>query len=250
MNLNVLYSPKSHHLNEIREWLQKEDRSFNEGFFCQMDIIENSFQKNRLIVVTKDDVAVGFLTFYFSDYIVNIEIAEVKPSERKKGIGKFLLQGSFDGFIEDGVFVAQLFCAPASSEKIWKRMGFNNFPNGIIREPRIYLYKILVETTELYIQEEVAELIELWDSEDYGNEIPSMWRWEIVRQEKSNKLVKPIIHPCSDKWSVAHRIGSETFANNSFRYVFLSCTFSFNGGCSGFTPSFQQKDDKNQYCGN
>ncbi len=218
MNLNVLCSPTLQHLNEIRKWLQKEDRLSNEGFFCQMDIIENSFQKNKLIVITKDDVAIGFLTFYYSDYIVNIEIAEVKPSERKKGIGKLLLQGSFNRFIEDGVFVAQLFCAPASSEKIWKRMGFNNFPNGIIREPRIYLYKILVETTELYKQENVAELIELWDSEDYGNEIPPMWRWEIVRQEKSNKLVKPIIHPCSDKWSVAHKFRSETREKRIMKY--------------------------------
>ncbi len=218
MNLKVLFEPTLQHLNEIKKWLQKEDRSSNEGFFCQMDIIENSFQKNRLIVVTKDDVAVGFLTFYYSDYIVNIEIAEVKPSERKKGISKLLLQGSFDRFVKDGVFVAQLFCAPASSEKIWKRMGFINFTNGIIREPRIYLYKILVETTELYKQENVAELIELWDSEDYGNEIPPMWRWEIVRQEKSNKLVKPIIHPCSDKWSVAHRIGSEIREKRIMKY--------------------------------
>lgn len=118
MNLNVLYSPTLQHLNDIRNWLQKEDRSSNEAFFCQMDTIENSFRKNRLIVITKDDVAISFLTFYCFDYIVNIEIAEVKPSERKKGIGKLLLQGSFDRFVKDGVLVAQLFCAPASSEKI------------------------------------------------------------------------------------------------------------------------------------
>jgi predicted GNAT family acetyltransferase len=218
MNLNVLFSPTLQHLNEIREWLQKEDRSSNEGFFCQIDTIENSFRKNRIIVITKDDVAIGFLTFYYSDYIVNIEIAEVKPSERKKGIGKLLLQRSFDKFIKDGVFVAQLFCAPASSENIWKRMGFNNFPNEIIKESRIYLYQILVETAEFYTQENETELIELWDFEDYSNELPPKWKWEVKRKEKSNKLVKPIIHPCSEEWSVAHKIGTEISEKRIMKY--------------------------------
>ncbi|HZL11921.1 MAG TPA: GNAT family N-acetyltransferase [Prolixibacteraceae bacterium] len=209
MNLKVLSNPTLQHLEEIKKWLQTEDHSSNEGFFCQMDTIENSFRKNRLIVITKDDVAIGFLSYYYSDNIVNIEIAEVKPSERKKGIGKLLLQRSFDRFIKDEVLVAQLFCAPASSEKIWKRMGFNNFPNEIIKESRIYLYHILVETAEFYTQENETELIELWDFEDYKNERPPKWRWEVKRKEKSNNLIKPIIHPCSDEWSVAHKIGSK-----------------------------------------
>jgi predicted GNAT family acetyltransferase len=208
MNLKVLPNPTLQHLEEIKKWLQKEDNLSNEGFFCQMNTIENSFRKNRLIVITKDDVAIGFLTYYYSDHIVNIEIAEVKPSERKNGIGKLLLQGSFDRFIKDEVLAAQLFCAPASSEKIWKRMGFNNFPYEIIKESRIYLYQILVKTAEFCTHDNETELIELWDSEDYQNQFSPRWRWEVKRKRKSNKLIKPIIHPCSDEWSVAHKIGS------------------------------------------
>ncbi|HBL77033.1 MAG: hypothetical protein A2W90_19320 [Bacteroidetes bacterium GWF2_42_66] len=218
MNLKVLSNPTLQHLEEIKKWLQKEDNSSNEGFFCQMDTIENSFRKNRLIVIAKDNVAIGFLTFYYSDHIVNIEIAEVKPSERKRGIGKLLLQDSFGKFIKDGMLVAQLFCSPASSEKIWKRMGFNNFPDEIIKESRIYLYQILVKTAEFCTHDNETELIELWDFEDYSNELPPKWRWEVKRQEKSNKLVKPIIHPCSDKWSVAHRIRSETREKRIMKY--------------------------------
>ena len=209
MSIKVLPNPTSQHFEEIKKWLQQEDNLSNEGFFCQIDTIENSYRKNRLIVITQNNIAIGFLTYYYSDHIVNIEIAEVKPDERKRGIGKQLLQQSFDWFINNGALVAQLFCAPASSEKIWKRIGFSNFPNEIIKESRIYLYQILVETEEFYTREDETELIELWDFEDYQNELPPKWKWKVKRKGKSNKLIKPIIHPCSDEWSVAHKIGSE-----------------------------------------
>tara|TARA_R110002050_G_scaffold102349_1_gene210854 strand:+ start:112 stop:825 length:714 start_codon:yes stop_codon:yes gene_type:complete len=209
MTFKVIPNPTSRHFEEIKKWLQQEDNLSSEGFFCQMDTIDNSYRKNRLIVITRDNIAIGFLTYYYCDHVVNIEIAEVKPSERKKGIGKQLLQHSFDWFIKNGALVALLFCAPVNSEQIWKRMGFNNFPNGIIKESRIYLYQILVETAEFCPHESEPELIELWDFEDYQNEFLPTWQWEVKRKGKSNKLIKPIIHPCSDEWSVAHKIGSE-----------------------------------------
>ncbi|MDD4227487.1 MAG: GNAT family N-acetyltransferase [Mariniphaga sp.] len=218
MDLKVLPNPTLQHFEEIKKWLQEEDYSSKEGFFCQIDTIENSYRKNRLIVITKDNAAIGFLTYYYYDHIVNIEITEVKPNERKKGIGKQLLQQSFDWFIKNGALVAQLFCAPANSEKIWKRMGFNNFPDGIIKESRIYLYQTLVKISDFYTHENETELIELWDFEDYQNEFPPKWRWAVKRKKKSNKLIKPIIHPCSDEWSVAHKIGSEIKEKRIMKY--------------------------------
>ncbi|QGY45775.1 GNAT family N-acetyltransferase [Maribellus comscasis] len=218
MNLKVLFNPTQQHFEEIKKWLQEEDNSSNEGFFCQIDTIENSYRKNRLIVIVKDDVAIGFLSYYYYNRIVNIEIAEVKPNERKKGYCKKLLQLSFSWFVKKGALVAQLFCAPASSEKIWKRMGFINFPDEIIKEPRIYLYRILVGIADFYTYKNEIELIELWDIEDYQNEVPPKWRWEIKRQEKLNKLINPIIHPCSDEWSVAHKIGSEIREKRIMKY--------------------------------
>ncbi len=211
MNLKVLFNPTSHHFEEIKGWLQEEDDALNQGFFCQIDTIEDSYRKNRLIVITQNDLAIGFLTYHysFSGHIANIEIAEIKPNKRKKGIGKKLLQQSFDWFIKDGALIAELFCAPAKSEKVWKRMGFNNFPDKIVKESRTYLYQILVKKTEFYTGKNETELIELWNFEDYQNVLPPKWRWEVKRREKSNKLITPIIHPCSDEWSVAHKIGSE-----------------------------------------
>jgi hypothetical protein len=84
--------------------------------------------------------------------------------------------------------VAQLFCSPASSEKIWRRIGFANFPDEVIKESRKYLYQILVETSELYIEEQETELIELWDFEDYQDAFPPKWRWEVKRTVNSTKL--------------------------------------------------------------
>jgi len=207
--MNVITKPTLQHFEELKKWLKEEDKLYNEGFFCQIQTIEKSFLNNKLIVITDNGLTVGFLTYYYHNYIVNIEIAEVKPDRRGKGLGRLLLHHSFIYFVKNGALVAQLFCSPASSEKIWRRIGFANFPDEVIKESRIYLYQILVETSELYNEEQETELIELWDFEDYQDAFPPKWRWEVKRTVNSTKLIKPIIHPCSDEWSVSHKIGKQ-----------------------------------------
>lgn len=209
MNIKVTINPTKRHLNEINKWLKEEYELSKDGFFCNWNNIESSYNENKLIVITENNFAIGFFTFYFNNHIVNIQIAEVKPDKRKKGIGKKLLLDSFNWFVKSGALIAQLYCSPPESEKIWKKIGFRNFPNGIIKETRIYLYKVLVETTNLYKGGRKTELIELWNIEDYKNELNSKWKWEVKRKENSNELIKPIIHPSSDEWSVSHKIGSE-----------------------------------------
>lgn len=218
MDLKVLTNPTVQHFKEIKKWLQEEDYLTGEGFYCQLHTLENSFLKKKLIVITERDMVVGFLTYYFYEHIVNIEIVEVKPDNRRNGIGKFLLHDSISYFVENGALVAQLFCSPVSSEKVWKRMGFVNFPDGIIRESKIYLYQILVETAKLYITGKEAVLIELWDFEDYRDEFPPKWRWVVNHQEKSNKLMIPIIHPCGEEWSVAYKVGSDILEKRTVKY--------------------------------
>ena len=159
MGLKVLTNPTIQHFEELKEWLQEEEDLTKEGFFCQLHTIENSFLKKKLIVIAENDKSVGFLTYYYYEHVVNIEIAEVKPDKKGKGIGKILLHNSFNYFVKNGALVAQLFCSPVSSEIIWKRMGFMNFPNGIIRESKVYLYQILVETAELYVTGKETELM-------------------------------------------------------------------------------------------
>lgn len=84
-----------------------------------------------------------------------------------------------------------------------------DFPEGIIREPGLYLYKLLVTTASLYSGNKDVERIDLWDFEDHYNQIGPKWRWKLKRKPGSNFLIKPIIHPSGEEWSVSHNLNGE-----------------------------------------
>lgn len=212
MKIEVTFYPTNSHLKEIKKWLNEEDEEdkfSNEGFINHWNTIETSFKTKELIVITEDNLTIGFLTYNIYENVVNIQFVEVQASKREKGIATQLLNESFKWFIKYGGLVAQLYCKAGSPEKIWRNIGFSNFPNKIIKESNTYLYKILVKTTDLYKENRKTELIELWDFEDSEDNTESKWKWEVKRKANSNELIHPIIHPSSGEWSVGHRIGSE-----------------------------------------
>lgn len=210
MSIRVITNPSIKHYKEIEAWLIEEDNLYNEGFYCNIDSVKQSFDLKKLIAITEDEQTIGFLTYYFlNDSVVNIVIAEIKRDRRKMGFGKVLLEKSCNYFIEQGALVTQLRCSPESSRKAWKKMGFMDFPEGMIRDSGLYLYKILVETTSLYSGNEDVERIDLWDFEDHYNQIGPKWRWKLKRKPGSNFLIKPIIHPSGEEWSVSHNLNGE-----------------------------------------
>ncbi|MBE9468619.1 MAG: GNAT family N-acetyltransferase [Bacteroidetes bacterium] len=218
MNLDITSTPSFIQLNEIREWLEYEDRQSNKGFFCQWNTIEPAFKKGNAFLLSDDDnKAIGFLTFYISDKIVDIGIAEVKPSERKKGIGGNLIKLCSDYFIKQGVQVVQLYCDPKSSEIFWKKIGFKSFPKGVINDSRIYLYKIIVPHLDYFNEssdDNLNEIIELWDEADHIVESCKMtpkWRWKIEREKESDKLTLPLIHPAESEWTVCFKKGNKIY---------------------------------------
>lgn len=87
MNFNV--NPNSKQLAEIQSWLLKEKENFNEGFYCNWNIIENSSNENQLFVLEFEKMIVGFVSW--TDHggkYVDIDIMEVNPKFRSKGVGR------------------------------------------------------------------------------------------------------------------------------------------------------------------
>ncbi len=217
MNHRITNTPSAIQLNEIKEWLEYEDKQSNKGFFCQWNTIENALKKGNGILLTneEDKAAIGFLTFYISDKIVDIGIAEIKPSERAKGVGTNFIKLCSEFFIDKGVQVIQLYCDPESSEIIWEKIGFKNFPKGVIRESRTYLYKIIVPHLDYSNESQNDsnnEIIELWDEAEHvveRHQMPSRWKWRIKRENDSDKLTLPIIHPAESEWPVCYRKGNK-----------------------------------------
>lgn len=206
----VTISPTDKQLGEIEKWLIDEENKTGGGFYCNWKIIKSSFDDNELVTISFNDKTIGFVTWRITtDRTARIEIAEVKPSYRKKGIGKNLIDQLIKFLKDKGIFVIDLQCAPADSELIWKHLGFVEFPDP----PESYkfnpggnkkLYKILVDHLNQSSARQSDETIELWNDEPYktNETTPPTYIWNLEFTNNTRKLSKPIIQPASYEWRI------------------------------------------------
>ena len=112
-------------------------------------------------------------------------------------------------------------CAPAESEKVWKKLGFIEFPNNCLEwsSENKELYKIIVPHSLPTSTNSTNEYIELWDKEIYKQSIiESKWRWDIKFKTNSNMLTLPIIHPCDKEWRIQWVKDKQIIQNDKVKY--------------------------------
>lgn len=195
-NINVDFTPTQADLNEIEKWLIEEDSKSNEGFYCNWETIVYRFEKNQMAIIREYDKPIGFLTYYFNHLSANIEIAEIQPKYRKKGIGTILVNAVLFFFKSEKCKYVELKCSPASSQAYWESKGFKECP--VMQH--ILMYKSLVETSKNTLQLS-DNRIELYDVRKYEmNKYPPIKVWNLEFEGSSYKLKKPIIHPCLSYW--------------------------------------------------
>lgn len=200
--LKTNFHPSEKHLADIKNWLIKESNITNSGFYCNWKVIEGEFAKNNVAVITENDFAIGFTVYRIYEFRAVIDIAETKPTERKKGIARKLISDTLEYFGQKGVLVCELFCSPKNSEPFWKKIGFVNFPE-LPHNSRINMFKPLVETLKSTEKAESETKISLWNCEPYQavREKPK-WNWDLNFAEDNETLTKPIIIPVSGDWQV------------------------------------------------
>ncbi|WP_017257824.1 GNAT family N-acetyltransferase [Pedobacter arcticus] len=195
-------------MDEIEDWLIEERDKTGEGFYCNWNVIKSSYNKNELVIITYKNKTIGFITWsLLTDKTARIEIAEVKPTYRKKGFGKNLLTALLKFLKSKGINVVELRCSPKTSEPIWKSLGFIEFPDP----PKNYnfdslqskkLYTILRDHCQISDITLADETIELWNEEphtiDENTQATYLWNIEFI--EGTKKLTKPIIHPAHYDW--------------------------------------------------
>lgn len=200
--LKTNLNPNEKHLNNIESWLTEEYNKTNSGFYPNWDMIPEAIAKKRLSVITKNDYAIGFVVYRIYDLTAVIDIAEIKPIERKKGYAKKMIDETLEYFKLKGVLAVQLFCSPESSEPFWKRIGFLNFPE-IPHQNRINMYKTLVETLKSSEEENKESTIKLWNCEPYQvKEKSANWIWNLTFSKDKETLTKPIIFPVYQDWQI------------------------------------------------
>lgn len=224
-NYQVTFSPTDKQVGEIEKWLIAERQKTGDGFYCNWNIIKSSFDKNELATISLNNKTIGFATWrLYTDKTARIEITEVKPTYRKKGIGKKLTTHLLNFLKNKGVCVVDLQCSPDTSERVWKRLGFVEFPEP----PENYnfnsndnkkLYSILTEHLQTASVQSADETIELWNDEPYTTDenTPPTYIWNIEFIDGTRKLSKPIIHPAYYEWRLRWRINGKTIKDDKVK---------------------------------
>jgi len=216
----ISFHPTNEEIAQINQWLFKEDNLTGEGFYCNWNIINRHYSEGRMATISINKKNVGFVIWTEFESVARIEIIEVKPSYRKRGLGKRLVDELIIRLRENGTCVLDLQCSPATSEPIWRRLGFIDIPgteentNNGERFGK-ELYQILIphsESTTLVDDED--DVIQLWNKEDYQTElITPNWTWKIEFKKDEQELTKPIIHPCKSDWKIQRKYKNEIVKN-------------------------------------
>jgi len=193
--------PTDFNLEEIKKWLIEEDEKSNEGFYCNWIVIEKAFKNKRLVTLDFKESPIGFLVWSRGEICVSIDILEIKPKYRKKGIGKVFVELILEHFKQKGFMVTKLYCSPRKSERFWKKIGFTKFPNRGCSESDLTYFKPLIKIQTISKKEHTENVVELWDVEpSLKNDYLPKWTWNI--EIKNDKLVLPIIQPCNYNWNL------------------------------------------------
>lgn len=221
--VRVSFRPTTKQLDEIKEWLFEEYNSTGDGFSVHWEQIYSSFRKKELATISRNKQIIGFVTWrYTSDFTSKIELAEMHPFFRKKGFGKVLITELFSLFVSKNILVVDLQCSPTNSEKVWKKLGFIEFPSnsGIWNRNNKELYKILIPVLpKLKKKNDAKETLELWYDEPHSlKEQESTCKWGLVFKENSRELLNPIVHPCYYKWRIRWQKNGQMIKDNSINY--------------------------------
>lgn len=211
----ITFKPKKFQLAEIKKWLIEEDIKAKSGFYCNWRNIKASFGENKIVIISQNGSSVGFATWRITssaNKVARVDYMEIKPSLRKKGIGKILINHLTNFLENENILVVDVLCAPAESEHFWKRMGFLEFPSQLIESefkscPHKKLYKILPDHLNPSFNPQSEETMELWQDEPYKTKnTPPEYVWALDFKGNTRKLSKPLIHPASPEWRIQWKI--------------------------------------------
>ncbi|HRH67692.1 MAG TPA: GNAT family N-acetyltransferase [Bacteroidia bacterium] len=209
-DFEVISSPSENHFSYIKNWLSEEYKATRNGFYCNIEIIKDSFAKNTVLVLSYEGKGIGFVTWQESfEFSATIQILEIHPKFRRKKLGTMLLQKLLEFFPEKGIYAVSLNCISKVSISFCKNLGFIKIPSVIEpendQEESSKMYKVLIEHAPILTNESSSnsEILEMTKDD-------VVYKWEIQFEPKSRKLKLPIIYPtnryCNLVWKKENRI--------------------------------------------
>lgn len=220
MNLAVSFTPANSELVYIEEWLIEERNASGEGFHCNWSIVKNFYDRKELAVLIADGKAVGFACWRkTSELTGQINIFEIQPEFRSRGMGTFFTNKLLEYFLETNTYVIDLQCVPEISESFWRRFGFKDVPPNIHYWDRqtVHLFKPLVPCAQETLNHNGTDYIEIWDDEPYAaRNKEAKWKWNLFL-DNDTKLSLPIIQPCEKDWRIKLVQKSKVIVDNKIK---------------------------------
>lgn len=198
------FSPGRLSLENIEKWLEEERRITGKGFYVNWTTIKNAFARDQMVVLEVDGKPLGFAVWRINGKLAYLDIFEIHPDYRKKGLGRRLLDGIVNHFLSIGVLIVELQCEPPESELTWRKLGFNEFDPSFSSWGHKRLYKILIAPFMPGNTDSSDELMSLWDKEAiYVRDKPPVWQWNLTFKEETRQLIRPIIISCNKDWKLS-----------------------------------------------
>jgi ribosomal protein S18 acetylase RimI-like enzyme len=203
--MRIIPNPKPEHLSQINTWLYDEYMKNINGFYGNYDTIKDAFLRKNLICIIEKNNVIGFLVYKIFERTAELTIANIKHEYKKKGYGSKLLNHLENKLIKKKVIAIDLICSPASSKKVWKKLGFKELKeveeNQFLKNSNSpYLYKILIESEKPTKSKVIKQTyIELYCKDPINKESKPNYKWKIYPKLISQK---PIIYPVDSEWSI------------------------------------------------
>ena len=136
------------HFAEVLAWLKAEKEQGGTGFYCNRNIIENSFASGEGLCAIAEEKIIGFAVFQMFTDGGDVHIIEVEPSARGQGLGSQLLLATVEVLRGLGAKYAHVECTSAEGEALFRRHGFENYV-----DPRNYRSEWDNPLLRLYLSE-------------------------------------------------------------------------------------------------
>ncbi len=214
--LNI--NPSISDLNSVEEWLKDEYKLSNDGFYCNWNTIQSSFEKKKFFTFHFEKQSIGFISWSNHDYYAEIDIMEIYPKFRKMGLGKKAFDSIQKYFKSEEKIALKLFCEPRESEKFWEKMGFIKFPSRGYSESELTYFKPLIEYNAPHNKDiDCADKIELWNVEPYMKDrTEPNWIWDAKLSR--TELLFPILYPCNPNWNIRWSRNEKTIIEDKVKY--------------------------------
>jgi ribosomal protein S18 acetylase RimI-like enzyme len=114
-------------LPELLGWLKEERDKTGEGFYCNKNVIENSFKRDEGLCAIENGRIVGFAVIQMFSKGGDVHIVEAHPSARRQRIGSQLLDEAIAVLRGQGAHYVDVECTSPEGEALCRKHGFEDY---------------------------------------------------------------------------------------------------------------------------